>query len=250
MYKISAISYLNTAPFAYGLKHSPVNKKIKLLYDYPAECARKLLKNEADLSLLPVGALNDFDSYHIVSNFCIGSVGPVRSVTLISNNKLNDIRKIYLDYQSRTSVLLVKILCKRVWKISPEFVSLKPTDNYKSLEKNEAILLIGDRVFEAEKYYSNIIDLSEEWYNYYKLPFVFAVWVSKRKLSDEFIKELNNGLELGVNSIESAVDEFNQLVISRSEAIEYLKHNISYRLDEEKLKAIELFQELSNTIDL
>lgn len=244
-YKVSAISYLNTAPFAYGLKHSSVFNKIELLYDYPAECARKLASNQVDLSLLPVGALSDFISFDIVSNYCIGSIGKVRSVVLMGNSNLNDIKRIYLDYQSRTSVVLVKILCQNVWNITPDFIPLKPSDNYKLLTENEAIVLIGDRVFDTENYFSNVIDLSNEWFNAYGLPFVFAVWATTKQLPREFIEELNNGLELGVNSIEKAVDEFSPLSISREDAINYLKQNISFTLDEEKLKAIKLFQTLS-----
>jgi len=244
-YKVSAISYLNTAPFAYGLKHSSVFSKIELLYDYPAECARKLASNQVDLSLLPIGALNDFNSYDIVSNFCIGSIGKVRSVALMGNSNLNDIKRIYLDYQSRTSVILVKILCQNVWNITPDFIPLKPSDNYKLFGENEAIVLIGDRVFEAENHFANVIDLSNEWFNAYDLPLVFAVWATTKQLPKEFIKELNSGLELGVNSIEKAVDEFSPLSISREDAINYLKQNISYTLDDRKFKAIKLFQTLS-----
>ncbi|MEW5844827.1 MAG: menaquinone biosynthesis protein [Bacteroidota bacterium] len=243
--KVSAISYLNTAPFAYGLRHSSVFNSIELLYDYPAECARKLASGQVDLSLLPVGALTDLPSYSIVSNYCIGSIGPVRSVTLMSNNDLSDIKTIYLDYQSRTSVILIKILCYNVWEIDPIFIPLKPTDNYKLLNEHEAIVLIGDRVFESEKHFVNIIDLSNEWFNAYNLPFVFAVWVATKPLPNEFITEFNKGLELGVNSIEKAVDEFAPLSISRTDAISYLKQNISYTLDEEKFMAISLFQKLS-----
>lgn len=244
-YKVSAISYLNTAPFAYGLKHSSVFSKIELLYDYPAECARKLASNQVDLSLLPIGALRDFSSFDIISNYCIGSVGKVRSVALLSNSNLSDIKKIYLDYQSRTSVILVKILCQNVWNITPDFIPLKPSDNYKQLRENEAIVLIGDRVFDAENHFVNNIDLSNEWFNAYGLPFVFALWVTTIKLPRDFIEELNCGLELGVNSIEKAVDEFSPLSISSEDAISYLKQNISYTLDEEKFKAINLFQTLS-----
>ncbi|HPP89156.1 MqnA/MqnD/SBP family protein, partial [Tenuifilum sp.] len=94
-------------------------------------------------------------------------------------------------------------------------------------------------------YFSNVIDLSNEWFNAYGLPFVFAVWATTKQLPREFIEELNNGLELGVNSMEKAVDEFSPLSISREDAINYLKQNISFTLDEEKLKAIKLFQTLS-----
>lgn len=247
-FRVSAISYLNTAPFAFGLKHSSVSNSIELLYDYPAECARKLASQQVDLSLLPVGALSDFKSYNVVSNFCIGSLGPVRTVSLMSNESLSNIKTIYLDYQSRTSVVLIKILCQNIWKIKPVFIPLKPSDSYKSIKTTEAIVLIGDKVFDAEKYFKNGIDLSDEWYKAYQLPFVFAVWITTKRLPEEFIAEFNKGLELGVNSIDNAVDEFSPLTISRAEAIKYLKQNISYILDHDKQTAINLFQTLSSEL--
>ncbi len=248
MYRISAISYLNTAPFAYGLRHSLVYNSIELLYDYPSECARKLKKHEADVSLLPVGALSDFDSYQIISRYCIGSEGPVRSVALMSNVPLNQISKIYLDFHSRTSVLLTQILCHKIWLIKPIFAPLKPTDNYLNPGSSGAVVLIGDKVFEAERHFKHVIDLSAEWHKAYQLPFVFAVWVTTTSLPDDFIEEFNNALTHGVNSIKSAVDEFAPLTIPKEEAIAYLSKNISYTLDERKLRAIELFQKLCNEL--
>lgn len=248
MYRVSAISYLNTAPFAYGLRHSSVYNSIELLYDYPSECARKLKNHEADVSLLPVGALGDFDSYQIISNYCIGSEGPVRTVALMSNVPINQISKIYLDFHSRTSVLLTRILCHNIWRIKPTFTPLKPTDSYLNPGSNEAVVLIGDKVFEAEKHFKFVTDLSDEWHKAYHLPFVFAVWVTTTNLPDHFIKDFNKALSLGVNSIKSAVEEFAPLTIPKEEAVAYLSKNISYSLDERKHRTIELFQKLCHEL--
>ncbi len=246
--RISAISYLNTAPFAYGLRHSPISKSIELLYGYPLECAQRLKNGEVDVSLLPVGSLPNFSSYNFISDYCIGAEGKVRTVALVTNSPLNQVKKIYLDYQSRTSVLLIKILCREKWGIQPEFINLKPEQNYLTLMDGEAAVLIGDKVFRAEKIFKHIYDLSNEWYQAYGLPFVFAVWVSIRRFPDDFIAEFNKALQLGISSIPQAIEEFQNLSISKEESLEYLQKNISFKLDEQKFKAVEKFLSLIKSL--
>jgi len=52
MIKVSAVSYLNTMPFIYGLKHSNFIESIDLQLNYPSLCAEKLLNNEVDIALV------------------------------------------------------------------------------------------------------------------------------------------------------------------------------------------------------
>ena len=78
MLKISAVSYLNTYPFVYGLQQSGLLDKFKLELDVPSVCASKLKNNQADIALVPVGALPDFDQYELTSCYCIGAVNQVK----------------------------------------------------------------------------------------------------------------------------------------------------------------------------
>src|SRR6056297_1467331 len=101
--RISAVSYLNTIPFIYGLEKSGIQKTIAVERDVPAICAQKLLNNEADIGLIPVAALLNMNEYHILGDYCIGASSPVRTVALMSNDDIADIQSIYLDPQSRSS---------------------------------------------------------------------------------------------------------------------------------------------------
>src|ERR1043166_8619691 len=106
--KISAVAYLNSKPFIYGLEHSRVLDQIDLQLDIPSECARKLINNEVEIGLVPVAVLPLIRDRQIISDYCIGAVGKVNSVMLYSDVPLDEIRTVLLDYQSRTSVTLVK----------------------------------------------------------------------------------------------------------------------------------------------
>ena len=151
-YKVSAVEYLNTIPFIYGINNSEISNQIELLLDFPSECARKLSKNEVDIALVPVAILKKNPEFKIVSDFCIGSNGKVDTVCLYSETPLEEIEKIYLDYQSRTSVELLRILCREHWKVSPKFKnSEKGFEN--KIEGRTAALIIGDRAFSANKKY-------------------------------------------------------------------------------------------------
>ncbi|MGY8989787.1 MAG: MqnA/MqnD/SBP family protein, partial [Flavobacteriales bacterium] len=83
-YKVSAVSYLNTIPFIYGVNNSKISNQIELLLDFPSECARKLSENEVDIALVPVVILNKNPKFKIVSDFCIGANGKVDTVCLYS----------------------------------------------------------------------------------------------------------------------------------------------------------------------
>lgn len=242
--RVSAISYLNTAPFIYGLQNSGIAQSINISFDYPSECARKLQNSESDVGIIPVAALPSLPQYEIVSNYCIGAVGPVKTVSLLGNTPLQEIRKIYLDYQSRTSVELVKILAKNYWDIKPEWAPLSPLQDTRKLKSQEAVVIIGDRVFDAQKQFEYATDLAAEWFKYTGLPFVFAVWASVTPLEPSFLSKFNLSLELGLRNILKAVEYFSPQNISKDEAIDYLNNNISYILDEQKKKAIKLFLEL------
>ena len=89
--KVSAVSYLNTLPFIYGINNSEVVNDIKLSLDIPSDCGMKLLSGEVDLGLVPVAILPQLKEYHIISDYCIGAEGKVDSVALYSDVPLDEI---------------------------------------------------------------------------------------------------------------------------------------------------------------
>ncbi len=117
--RVGAVSYLNTKPLLYGIQHSPIIDKIELKIDYPSRIAAMLLNDEIDIGLVPVAIIPKLREFHINTDYCIGSDGEVASVCLFSEVPIEKIETVLLDYQSRTSVQLAKILMKEYWKINP-----------------------------------------------------------------------------------------------------------------------------------
>ena len=244
-YKVSAVSYLNTIPFIHGIKSSNISDFIDLQLDYPSVCAQKLINNEVDIALVPVVVLKDNPQFNIISDYCIGSNGKVDTVCLYSDVPLREIESIYLDYQSRTSIELLKVLCKEHWDISPKF-SNSPEGFENKIERETAALIIGDRAFSANGRYKFVYDLSESWKEMTGLSFVFACWISNKNIEENFTSEFNKSLKMGVENVESAIKKESDNYPHCKNPKEYLNNKISYLLDENKRKGMALFLDKIN----
>lgn len=232
------VNYLNTKPLLYGLERKPMSDLIELVGDYPAKVAQLLLDNKIDVGLIPVAVLPKLSEYHIVGNYCIGTQGEIASVALFSEVPMNEIKRVYLDYQSRTSVALLKYLMKESWGISPEIVESVNEDYRKAITGTTAGLVIGDRALAQRKISTFIYDLGSEWRAITGLPFVFAAWVSTKPLPDDFVQLFNAANGLGLQHIDEivAATPFDIYDLKK-----YYNLHLSYHLDKEKVKGMDLF---------
>ncbi len=239
---ISAIRYANSYPLNYGLRVSGIEEYATIEIDHPAECARRLTTGEADIGLVPVAAIPDITGSTIISDYCIGTNSPVRTVLLVSNRELKNIESINLDYRSGTSVALAKILAARLWKKEFEWKETSYGFDFENIPDNEGLVIIGDQCFELETKYRYTIDLATEWKKLTGLPFVFACWVSNRQLPEEFLHKFNKALHFGISNIDSAVKKYGEISPMSVEVLKsYLVHNIDYQLNKEKHKAMNIF---------
>ena len=240
MLKVSVVNYLNSFPFVYGLTQFSFSHPFDLQKDIPSVCAEKLISNQVDIGLVPVAVLPFIPDCEIISNYCISADGKVDSVKLYSRVPLENIKEIILDYQSRTSVQLLKILCREKWKISPLFIPAEPGFE-NSAEAEKAVLVIGDRTFYMNGTFPYEYDLAEEWQQLTNLPFVFAVWASNKKINNTvFINEFNEALKLGLTNIENSIMNY-QYNPTLFDPYFYLTKRINYQLNEQKKLAIEKF---------
>lgn len=239
--RVGSVNYLNTKPLEYGLKLPPVNEMIELVEDYPARIADMLMNDEIDLGLVPVAAISKIPDYKIVGDYCIGTEGEVASVCLFSEVPVEKIEKVYLDYQSRSSVALLKWLMKEAWGSKAELIEAKNEHFRKEIKGTTAGLVIGDRALEQRKISTFIYDLGLEWKKITGLPFVFAAWTSIKKLPEEFITVFNEANALGLKHLDEIIvaNPFDLYDLKK-----YYTLHISYNLDEKKKEAMKKFLEL------
>jgi len=235
--RVGAVSYLNTKPLLYGIQHSAIMDSIRLTIDYPAKIASLLLNGSIDIGLVPVSIIPQMKGYHVNTDYCIGSDGPVASVCLFSEVPVDKVERVLLDYQSRTSVELARILLREYWRVSPELVEAK-TDFREQIKGTTAAVVIGDRALEQRRISSHSYDLGEAWKLHTGLPFVFAAWISNKKLDDSFAKQFNEANRFGLDNLPLVIAALTPAVFDLNT---YYTRYISYSLDEAKKQGLELF---------
>jgi len=240
-WRIGAVSYLNTRPLLLGMELSPFCDSINLVKSYPAQIAQDLLDDTIDIGLVPVAIMPLLSNPQIVSKYVIGTEGEVASVALFSQVPMDQIEKVYLDYQSRTSVALAKLLIKNFWEKEVEF--LIATEGYiNEISGTIAGVIIGDRALASLNRFEHVYDLGLAWKAYSGLPFVFAAWVANKPIPSEFIEAFDAANEYGLKHLDEVI-----ALIPATEQVydlhKYYTENISYELTPEKRKGLEKFLE-------
>jgi len=235
------VSYLNTRPLLLGMEQSPFKERIELMKAYPAQIAQALLDDTIDIGLVPVAVMPLLKHPQLVSKYVIGTEGEVASVALFSQVPMDQIEKVYLDYQSRTSVALAKILFKQFWKKEVEF--LNATEGYiNQIHGNTAGIIIGDRALVSLDKFEHIYDLGLAWKAYSGLPFVFAAWVANKPIPLEFMEAFDAANGYGLSHLEDVI-----ALIPANEQVydlhKYYTENISYELTPEKKAGLGKFLE-------
>lgn len=150
-----------------------------------------------------------------------------------------------MDMESRTSVMLAKILCKEYWNLQPEFIPQTEEHTFSQPEKIEAAVIIGDKALEHRHRYSYVYDLAEAWKTFTGLPFVFAAWVSNKTIAPHRIAQLNQIFENGIKDI-SIIAKDLAAVYPYVDVEQYLGQNIRYMLSTRERKGLQLFLEKLN----
>jgi chorismate dehydratase len=241
--RVGAVSYLNTKPLLYGIKRSGLMDRIELIEEYPSKIAAMLLNDEIDIGLVPVAVIPKMNESYIITDYCIGAVSEVASVALFSEVPMDQIETVLLDYQSRTSVNLAKILLKEYWK--KNVILQDANEDFRSnIKGNVAGIVIGDRALEQSKISAFMYDLATAWIEFTGLPFVFAAWVANKPLGEDFEDAFNRANAYGIKHIDEVVAE---LGTQQFDLKKYYTENISYKLTDKKRKGLALFLEkLSN----
>ncbi|HTJ85783.1 MAG TPA: menaquinone biosynthesis protein [Terriglobales bacterium] len=245
--RISAISYLNTAPLLWDFEHGSAGRDFEITYTVPSQCAAELENGTADIGIIPAAAYVTIPDLVILPGVAIASRQAVGSILLVSPKRLEQIRTVALDNSSLTSVALTRVLFEKYWGGGREFNSAAPQLD-SMLAGHDAALLIGDPALQVDRSRYHTWDLAEEWIGFTGKPFVFAFWAvrqealksSRLDLAAIFQRSRDHGLE------PEALEEIARtwapkLQITQDTVHKYLTTNIHYYLDEPCLEGLRLF---------
>jgi len=245
--RISAISYLNTAPLMWDFEHGLASPEFEISYTVPSECARELARGTAHIGIIPAAAYATIPNLVIVPGVAIASKQPVRSILLVSHKPLGEIKTIALDNSSLTSAALTQVLFEKFWGGQRIFTSSAPRLEL-MLANNDAALLIGDPALQVDRAKYQTWDLAEEWIRFTGKPFVFAFWAVRREaqescsldLSAIFNQSRDRGLE--ANNVSEIVHAWSpRLGLSEQSVRDYITSSVYFHLDDECMEGLRLF---------
>jgi predicted solute-binding protein len=249
--RVSAVSYLNTAPLVWGMLHGPQQGMFDLDFRIPAACADQMASGAADIGIVPSFELTRQD-LEIVRGAGIACHGPVRSILLVSAVPPAEIRTLAADSSSRTSVQLARVILARKFGAAPVVHSHAP-DLDAMLRHADAALIIGDpalRIDPARLPY-HTLDLGAEWVELTGLPMVFAVWAGRREVvTPEVVEAFQSSCRYGRERIEEIVAgesprrEFPPAVVR-----EYLTRHIVHELSARDYQGMERFLQYARDLE-
>ncbi|MFZ4622036.1 MAG: aminofutalosine synthase MqnE [Bacteroidota bacterium] len=251
---IGKIPYLNSVPFYEHFEQ----RQFKLLPIAPRRMGVLSKKGQIDAGLFSLMDYFGQEQDLQLMNYCIATRDQVKSVMLFSKEGWQGLngKKIGIIDDTATSVRLLQVLLEKKYGVKAQFVRLHSSVNDHS--GFDAILLIGDEALKANKSglpgFDLVYDLAKEWYDWQKMPFVFAVWAHKKSLSSEKAAELQEiiqqSLEKGIRSLDSIGMLHGQsITLTQSETTEYLE-GFNYRLGERERSAMNIFKKFIEEVEV
>jgi len=177
--RVAAVGYLNARPLVEGLEREAASGKLVLDCASPAEVARCVAEDEADVALMPVAAAASIGDLRLVRGCAIGARGPVRSVVIAAERPIESLEELAVDLSSRTSVVLARLLLRALMGREPRLVGCSPQDAVAGIAGGRGALVIGDPALEIEGRFPHVLDLGRAWLEHTGLPFVFAAWCGR-----------------------------------------------------------------------
>lgn len=244
--KAIAVSYQNTLPLRVGLESLQADGVIDLALDRPSAATQRFAEGEFVLGLLPVAAQLSVPEATPVGGYGIVSEGFVGSVGIFAERPLHELDAIYLDYDSRSSVLLARILLRHHWGLSPKLISATPGYR-RRIGRETGGVIIGDPAIEARERFPFYYDLGEAWQQMTGLPFVFAAWLSAIPLPKAFVDRFDRAQAEGVDRrLELAIRH--QFEVPGYNLVDYFLNQIHYVVTEPAQRGRELYLQLGREL--
>ena len=210
----------------------------------PARSAQLLAEDRVAAALVPVIEYQRIADVLLVPSVCVGAREKVKSVCLVTKGKdLRDVKSVALDVSSKTSATLAQIIFREFLNVEPEYKTTQPAIET-MLAKSDCALLIGDPALTIDETKYRKFDLVELWRSFTGFGFVFAMWMTRDKNCEiDFAAARDEGL----SHLDEIISNYkNQIKLSREDFKKYLAENISYSIDENMQKGLELYFQLAH----
>jgi chorismate dehydratase len=270
--RVSIVEFLNTAPLVWGFTDGPLAGRYDLSFTVPSLCAEALRSGQADIAIIPAVEYQRIPNLVLLPDMAVAAKNEVRSILLLAKKPVQLARRIALDTNSRSSVALVRLLCRGLWNISPEFVDAAP-DPAAMLADADAALLIGDPALRIriqmdalhEKQSAApgsgccdgdaadlpvpgvdtlfLYDVAHQWREMTGNPCVLAVWAGRPEaVTPEIVADFLASRDYGLSHIGDIAEGAALKLDLPPNALEsYLRESIDFSLDAENLAGLRLY---------
>jgi chorismate dehydratase len=238
--RVGIVNFLNSKPLAWGFLKGHHADLFAPSYHPPSMVARMLGQGNLDIGLIPSIEVQRIPGLRVLPDLCVASDHEVRSVLMISRVPIEEIRKVALDHNSRTSAALLRILLKERYGLSPEYLHERP-DPERMLSEADAALVIGDPALKVDRERYRVLDLAAEWNALTGLPFTFAVWAVRPEVEfPDLPFYFKSSLRYGISSLDTLVREAAaELGLESGEVRSYLTENLKFFLRENEIAGLE-----------
>jgi chorismate dehydratase len=200
--RLGRIPWINCYPIYGAIDRGLVPTPAAVVTGTASELNDLLAAGELDVSVVSaVEYARDAARYHLLPGLSISCDGPVQSVKLFSRRPPDELHDatVLRTASSRTSVLLLELLCRHRWQVSPRFATVRaeaPDLDALAGFPHDAVLVIGDAALalETREAYPFSVDLGTEWKAWTGLPFVFAVWAARRASDQARVRDIHAAL--------------------------------------------------------
>jgi chorismate dehydratase len=233
-FRVGSVPFLNAAPLVRGIED-------EIIVATPAKLAEMLQRDELDAGLVSITEVLFHDRYDVLDSMAIASLGEVQSVFLAHKRPLEEIKEVFCDTASLTSVNLLRVLLAERG-LKPEF---KPLADYNSAKDKDYLLLIGDAAldFLRAPHDHEIMDLGAAWMESTRLPFVYAVWALRRGVENKALRrQLREARDFGLDTLDSIIQSRTEYDYEFRK--DYLGWHIHYHLGMDEKLGIAKFIEL------
>jgi len=233
MKKINTDSSISLKPLTYALEQNLIDHDFEIITAQPFDYIKQLEQGSIDSALIPsLAYARGKGNWKLVPGTAVSSSGAGKSILLIFNKDMRDIRTIAMDSRSETAGALLKILCAEHFRIEPEFRDVKASDPWQMLKEADAALVTGVQALHYQARHSSYFDLSEEWSIFSGLPFTITLWVGhEMSLSAEEVKTIQDSVQTGLKKRKEISAEFSKTnEKGRDFYLSYLTETLSYEL--------------------
>lgn len=217
--RLGRLPWINCYPVYGAIDRGLVKVDADLVSGTASDLNDLLAAGELDVSVISaVEYARDAAAYHLLPELAISCDGPVHSVMLFSRKPVDQLQSatVLRTSSSRTSILLLELLFRHRWKVTPRYATVRaePSDldalaNY----PHDAVLVIGDSalLLAAKRHYPVQVDLGAAWKDWTGLPFVFAVWAARRSADQQHVRSVHGRLlqarDWGLENLDLLADQ-------------------------------------------